>query len=220
MPEPARKSISARKLSRIKRRARAKGLLDGVLAMLEQGDLAVDCGANVGLITEKLAATPASVVAFEPDPVAFAQLHARCAHFDNVTLIPAAVGTTAGTARLIRSRRFADDPLAATVSSSILPGKRDADTDAALEVDQIDLAAFLLEKQASGLRLAFLKMDVEGIELQLLPHLDQTGVLAQIKCALVETHQRKFPDQRGAFLQMRRQIAARYPSRHVNMDWI
>ena len=80
--EQAKKLI--RRQKRNMRKASAEGFLAGVAAMLREGDLVMDCGANLGVVTEVLAATPAEVMAFEPDPWAFSKLqkkfgdHRRC----------------------------------------------------------------------------------------------------------------------------------------------
>ena len=48
-----------------------------VRAGIEGCDVVFDCGANVGDVTAPLAATGATVHAFEPDPFAFGQLSRR-----------------------------------------------------------------------------------------------------------------------------------------------
>ena len=55
-------------------------------------DIAVDCGANVGDVTQLLAETGATVHAIEPDPVAFNQLSDRFINRSNVILHNFAVG--------------------------------------------------------------------------------------------------------------------------------
>ena len=49
-----------RRQKRNMRKAWAEGYLTAITAMLKPGDLAVDCGANMGVVTEKLAATGAA----------------------------------------------------------------------------------------------------------------------------------------------------------------
>lgn len=56
-----------RRQKRNLRKAHAEGYLAGVAAMLRPGDLALDLGANMGVVTDILARTGADVVAFEPD---------------------------------------------------------------------------------------------------------------------------------------------------------
>ena len=217
------------------RRAWARGVMDGILGQLGPGDLCLDCGANVGEVSGPIAETGAAVYAFEPDPVAFAALSVRLSGHPAARAVNAAVGVEAGTATLHRAARFDDDPLAATVSSTLMAGKRDSDAGGAndLSVDVLSLPdildALLSGRAPAGLpalppaaprRLALLKLDIEGGELELLPALHARDLLSRIGCTLVETHQRKFPDLRRDFLAMRRDIAQHYPSRKVNLDWI
>ena len=230
-------SRAMRRAKARERRAWARGLLDGTLAQMGPDCVALDCGANVGEVTQPLADTGAMVYAFEPDPVAFAALSERMAGYDNVQLVNAAVGETAGTATLHRSVRFDEDPLAATVSSTLMAGKRDADAEdpngvavAVLSLPDIlsdvvqgrvprALPRLPGQRRGTG-RCALLKIDIEGGELSLLPALHDADLLQHVSCTLVETHQRKFPALRRDFLQMRREIGGLYPSRKVNLDWI
>src|SRR5437879_2510751 len=60
-------------------------------ADLQPGDIAIDAGANVGDITAVMAATGATVYAFEPNPFAFKALRRRFASNPNVHCINKAV---------------------------------------------------------------------------------------------------------------------------------
>jgi hypothetical protein len=60
-------------------RWRADYLFDCAVRRLRPGDVVVDCGANIGLITLRLAARGATVHAFEPDPYSFGRLRAATA---------------------------------------------------------------------------------------------------------------------------------------------
>ncbi|MEO6299364.1 MAG: FkbM family methyltransferase, partial [Paracoccaceae bacterium] len=119
-----RAAIVLRRAKRNQRKAWAEGYLKGITTLLRPGDLAVDLGANMGVVTAELAATGADVVAFEPDPVTFAKLQARFAGQANVTLVNAAVGIAAGTVRLMRGEGFADNPDGASVKSTVMDGAR------------------------------------------------------------------------------------------------
>ena len=227
-------SRERRRAKRRERFAHARGVMDGICAQLRPGDVVLDCGANRGEVSHPLAETGATIYAFEPDPLAFAALAERLAGFANAHPVQAAVSSEAGRAILHRSTTFGDDPLAATVSSTLASGKRDADASGAndVEVEVMDLRAILAAlaegRIPDGLpapatppsRIALLKLDVEGEELTLLPALHEADLLAPVACTLVETHQRKFPDKRRAFLDMRRQIAGLYPQHKVNLDWV
>ena len=125
----ARIEVLEAELSKLKRRqdrnmraAQAKGLMQGILSMLKPEDLVLDCGANVGEITEILAKTGAQVHAFEPDPFCFGKLTKRFKGVDNVTLHNVAVGTTDGVIQLMRADNFAENPRGASVKSTVISG--------------------------------------------------------------------------------------------------
>jgi len=209
-----------RRQKRNLRKASAEGFLAGVAAMLRPGDLVMDCGANVGAITAILAETGADVLAFEPDPFAFGELSARFNDHPHVTLINAAVGASAGTVRLMRASNFDDNPAGASVKSTILPGGRAIDASAGFDVPLINFPDLLREQIAAGREIAFVKMDIEGAELEILEALDAQDLLAQIRCIVVETHERKFKDLRPRYKALRETLAAKYPGKRVNLDWI
>lgn len=52
---------------------------------LHHGDFAIDCGANVGEVTRKMAKNGAMVYAFEPNPHAFAQM------YRNLIMLPVSI---------------------------------------------------------------------------------------------------------------------------------
>ncbi len=201
------------------RKAWAEGYLTGITAMLKPGDLAVDCGANMGLITAQLAATGADVVAFEPDPFAFSVLVEKFGAFPNVELINAAVGIGTGTVRLMRADNFGTNPVGASVKSTILDGGRKIDAENMIDVPLVDFPAFLRE-QAGADGIAFVKMDIEGAELDILEVMDRDGLFAHVRCLVAETHERKFSHLRPRYRALRSGFAERYPAAKVNLDWI
>lgn len=226
--EAERDALKA-KLDKIERRQQrhlrthfARGLMQGILSMLRPGDVVVDCGANLGEITEPLAETGAAVHAFEPDPYAFERLTARVGGRPNVTLHRAAVGVAPGTVRLMRAANFDENPKAGSVKSTVLPGGRNIDesADAAIEVARIDLPAFLADLKARHGEIAFVKMDIEGAELEILETLLATRGFDGIRLTVAETHENKFRDLRPRFAALRAGVGEAYPPTRVNLDWI
>ena len=209
-----------RRQERNLRKARAEGFLAGVAAMLRPGDLALDCGANMGVVTDILAKTGADVIAFEPDPWTFAKLSARFEGVANVTLVNAAVGVSQGTVRLHRAANFGDNPTGASLKSTILDGGRDIDDSAGIDVALVDFPAFLREKLAARGEIAFIKLDIEGAELDILETLDREAFFEKIRVLVAETHERKFKDLRPRFRALRQSFGKRYDQKRVNLDWI
>jgi FkbM family methyltransferase len=209
-----------RRRKRALRRARAQGLLDGAAAMLRPGDLALDCGANLGEVTRVLAATGADVIAYEPDPWCLERLSERFAGHPNVTLVSAAVGTAEGRAQLLRAGSFDTNPKGASLKSTLLPGARAMDDTGTVEVAVVDLPARIREFAEERGEVALLKLDVEGAELAILGALLDGDLLRHVRCLLAETHERKFKDLRPAFRDLRRRIAQEAQAGRVHLDWM
>lgn len=210
---------------RAKRNARAefaRGLMQVILSMLRPGDVVLDCGANVGAVTGPLAETGATVHAFEPDPFAFEKLSERVAGMNNVVLHNAAVGVAAGKVQLMRAANFDDNPMSGSVKSTIITGGRNIDEadGATIAVTMIALPDLIREIAAKTGELAFLKMDIEGAELDLLEHMQAHGLFDLVRLTVAETHENKFRDLRPRFAALRAAVADTYRVTRVNLDWI
>jgi FkbM family methyltransferase len=209
-----------RRTARNIRHAHAQGLLQGILSMLRPGDVVLDCGANLGDVTQPLCDTGALVHAFEPDLYAFEQLTARVGRCENVVLHNAAVGVCSGAIKLMRARNFDDNPKGGSVKSTVVTGGRQIDEAEGIEVALISLPEMLRELTQRHGRIAFLKMDIEGAELDLLEVMLAQDLFEHIDLTVAETHERKFRDLRPRFAALRDEIEARYPITKVNLDWI
>lgn len=216
-------------LKRVRRRARrnqdkarAEGLMAGIVAMLRPGDVVCDLGANIGEVSAQLASSGATVHAFDPDPYCLSRLRERFADAPNVIIHEGAVGTRAGTIQLQRAVNFDDDPKSASVKSRVLAGGRmiDTDKDHAIDVPLIDFPAFLRGLIDQHGEVAFVKMDIEGAELELLGTLDAEKLFDKVRLTVAETHENKFKDLRPQFAALRERISANYPQSRVNLDWI
>ena len=209
-----------RRQKRNLRKAWAEGYLTAITAMLKPGDLAVDCGANMGVVTQRLAATGADVVAFEPDPFAFKTLEQKFANLPNVTLFNAAVGVGSGTVRLMRADNFGENPEGASVKSTILDGGRRIDAENAVEVPLIDFPSWVADQVKARGEVAFIKMDIEGAELDILEKMDAEQLFENVRCLVAETHERKFKDLRDRYKALRDGVSESYAPGKVNLDWI
>lgn len=217
---PEAMALLLRRQRRAERRAWAEGFLAAVCAMLRPGDLAIDCGANEGRVTAALAATGAEVIAFEPDPLTFARLAAAHGQRPNVTLVNAAVGVGTGTVRLMRAGNFEANPGGASLKATILPGGRGIDAANSVEVPLVDFPALVRERSERPDGIAFVKMDIEGAELEILEALLDQGLAGRIRCLVAETHERKFRDLRARYRALRARVAAEVPAGRFSLDWI
>jgi FkbM family methyltransferase len=211
-----------RRQARNQRAAHARGLILGICSMLKPGDIVLDCGANVGEVTLPLARTGAEVHAFEPDPFAFGRISKATRGLSNVTLHNAAVGVSAGTIRLMRASNFADNPRGASVKSTVISGGRKINEDAGdtIDVTLVSLPDLLCELFDKHGELAFLKMDIEGAELDILEVMLAQGLFDKVRLTVAETHENKFKILRPRFKELRKNVTVKYPATRVNLDWI
>ena len=210
---------AARVLRRYLKQERANAYLDGILTALRPDDICIDCGANIGTITTRLAETGATVHAFEPDPVAFAELEKNVAERDNVVLHNAGVGAQSGTLSLYRIDSFDDNPIGRTVSSTLVPNAGANYVDSGETVEVVDFVAFLRPLIETHGKIGVIKMDIEGLEVDILKAMIEAGLMDQVRTTLVETHARKRKGS-GKTLRRFRRLAEENPSWNLNLDWI
>lgn len=201
-----------------RRNAQSQGVMAGLLAALGPGDICFDCGANVGVVTKALANTGATVISFEPDPLAFEALQKAVGDMPNVTLHNAAVGASDGTVTLMRDHHFDKNPLGRTVRSSIIDGGSRMEGEG-VTVPLIDFTKILKDAIAKHGQITFLKIDIEGAEVDLLEAMEKDDLFQHIKLTVCETHERKFAALRARYRGLRGRIGAKYPADRVNLDW-
>jgi FkbM family methyltransferase len=187
-----------------------------LFAGLGPGDLAIDCGANVGLVTTCLADRGATVHAFEPNPHAYAELARRFAGHARVTCHPRGVWHQNSTLRLFLHENAADDPVTWSTGSSLLECKGNVSSEHFCEVEVIDLLAFI---DSLGRPVKLLKIDVEGAECEILEAFIERGFHRKVELTLVETHEKKIPELREKTAAIRRRLREQNIS-NINLDWI
>ena len=199
--------------TRAKRVAEAEAAFDRAVAKLGPGDIAIDCGANIGVISQRLAETGAELHAFEPDPDAFAALSAKLAVHPKAMLHNAAIGTEEGEAALFASTRRVKGDARHSVSSSLLNESSRVSDERFDTVRVIDFIAFLnsLPKPPK-----LIKMDVEGAEVAVLERLLDADLAASIGAIFVETHEKQLPSLRARTFAL---IDRFKPYPHVYLDW-
>ncbi|WP_348761299.1 FkbM family methyltransferase [uncultured Salinisphaera sp.] len=139
--------------------------------LIAPGTLVFDIGAHVGHRSRAMARAGARVVAIEPQPM-FADFLTRCVIDDRIRLDSRAVGARPGRSTLHVSARH---PTVTTASRawadqvSERPGFSHVRWPAQVTVDQTTLAALIVQYGEP----AFCKIDVEGLEADILAGLDR-----------------------------------------------
>lgn len=182
---------------------------------LRPGDIAVDCGAHVGKISQKLERRGAIVHAFEPNPYAFQQLEKRFACSNSVHLYNKAVFDRSGSFNLYCHKNSDEDEVRFAQASSLFKEKPNVREDKYFEVEVVDLSEFL---KHIGSRVRLLKLDVEGAECQILTKLIESNVVDSIDYIFVETHERKMPELKKPVKELKHLISKR-GKKNINLDW-
>lgn len=183
---------------------------------LGPGDIAIDCGANLGAITRILAASGAEVHAFEPNPDAFAHLARAVAGQPNVHLHPQAVLDRPGRLTLHLHMNYARNPERFSSGSSLLAEKRNVDAQRGIEVEVIDLVDFIARLDRP---VALLKIDVEGAEYDILHAILDRGLIGRIGKIFVETHAHAIPSLRETDARLRARIAQQGLAGKIDLTW-
>jgi FkbM family methyltransferase len=181
---------------------------------LMPGDVAVDCGANVGKITRQMACPGVKVYAFEPDPNAFKALLRNVGGLSNVVCINKAVSDHDGAAKIYFNNVYDENPEKWSTGSTLLADKPNVDLNNFANVEVVDLARFI---KSLDRPIAILKMDIEGEEVKVLNKLIDTGLAEKIGYIAVETHER-FPSLAEATKALRARIRA-LKLRNIDLDW-
>lgn len=194
---------------------RANWKFQQLVQKLTPGDIVIDCGANVGDVTNAFAKTQATVYVFEPDPYCFSILEKRFNGCSNVKLFNKAVGIENRAINLYRAENFAKNPEFLSQSSSIYISKKNVCDLNAFEVEQIDFVAFV---QALPDRVAILKIDIEGAEVPVIEDLLDTNAIERIDYVFAETHEKQIPELAERTVVLRKRIAEGGYS-NINLDW-
>lgn len=188
---------------------------DECVARLGPGDVAIDCGANVGKFTVPMAKTGATVYAFEPNPDAYAELVKSTASYPNVRALQAAATTEPGPVKLYLHRYSEDDPVHFSSGSTLVAGKRNVREDHFTMVEGVPFAEFV---RNLGARVRLLKMDIEGAEVAILNRLLDEGLHERIDQVFVEVHDRQNKSLAEPTRRLRERLAA-LGAGHIRLDW-
>ena len=187
-----------------------------IVAGINEGSVCIDCGANVGVITEVFAEQGAEVHAFEPNPVAFGELKKKFSSHPKITLYPQAVLDRNDKLKLFMYKFNEEDKVFWSQGASLYGSKDDIDKGDFVEVEVIDLIAFI---ENLNKPIDVLKLDVEGGEYDILLKLLEKDLHARIKHILVEIHDKHIPDIIPKGDRVRNLIKEK-SIKNINLEWV
>ena len=155
---------------------------------LSNEDIYIDLGANVGKFSFLGAIKGSEVHSFEPNRFAFEKLNKNLGAWQNVKLYRMAASTFQGKGKLYLHENSNDDPIKLSTASTLLSEKNNIDGQNYHEVSLIDIAKFI---KGIDRNIRLLKMDIEGAEVDIIPHLIETKTIDKIENLLIELHDNK-----------------------------
>jgi FkbM family methyltransferase len=187
------------------------------LFRLNKNSIVLDCGANVGHIASLLSRTGATIIAFEPDPLAYSKLVKRCGNKKNVRCIKKGVWDKDAIISLyLHADSTNDGDASFTVGSSIVADKINVDTARANQIEVIDLIAFMKDQER---KIDLVKLDIEGAEIQILQKIIDTDSYNLFDRMYVETHETKIPSQATDLENIKNELKEK-GIRNIKLNWI
>lgn len=159
--------------------------LHEALKYVKKWDIAIDVGAHVGFWSWDMAQQFKRVYSFEPAPDTYDCLVKNVAEMGNVTTAQIAIGDRSGKVIINDDDRPKHkDPKGNTGSRWVMPIKEDAEGVPMIPLDSLNFEA-----------LDFLKIDVEGFELQVLQGARE--LIAQFRPVICMECDKRFEDRYG-----------------------
>jgi FkbM family methyltransferase len=183
---------------------------------LGKKSLVLDCGANVGHISKLLASSGASVIAFEPDPIAYKKLLLRCGNKKNVTLIQKGVWDKNSVLQFYSHEDSTGNEASYTVGSSIVAEKINVSTEKKQSIEVIDLIEFM---QKQNRKIDLVKLDIEGAEIGILHRIIAAEAWHLFDRMYVETHETKIPSHVQELQLIKQQIKEKGIT-NIKLNWI
>lgn len=122
--------------------------------VLEENDVVIDCGANIGLFSARASALGCKTYAFEPNPDVLKYLNMMNKYNkNNIEIVPYAVGKEVGSC--LFSVEDGDTTVGNIIGNTAKSGK-------SFEIKQTSLDAYVEERRLE--KVDFIKADVEGAE--------------------------------------------------------
>jgi FkbM family methyltransferase len=188
--------------------------IHSVVSDLKSGDVCIDVGANVGMVSEIFLSKGADVYAFEPHPDAFKKLLEVKKKYKNFIPLNQSAGITNGKMRLFLHAFHLVNSIKYSTGSSLMASKPNVVKDF-VESESVCLSEFLTRFP----RIRILKIDIEGYEVELIPHLIKTRALSNVDHVFVETHEKKWPDLAKITADMKQLVSESPYKDQFRWDW-
>ncbi|MBT3279689.1 MAG: FkbM family methyltransferase [Phycisphaerales bacterium] len=188
---------------------------------LRKGDVCIDCGMNVGIVSDMMLHMKATVYGFEPHPKLFTFLKQKYEGNDSISLYPQAVWHTPGEMKFHINSNEDEKLLDWSQQASLVAGAgREQFEVEAIDVDVIDLTEWIrAEILPRHGEVYLLKIDIEGAEFELIEKLIETKLYESIRYIVCETHARFVTDgpEKLAHIEA---LIREHNITNINLEWV
>ena len=207
--------------NRIKRYLRRKKIyfslpknIRKVVGNLNKNEICIDCGANIGLITELFASYGCYVHSFEPNPYVYEILEEKYSSNKMISLYKSAVGIKDGDCKLYMHKNSSKNPIKYSEATSLMSEKNNISQNDFIVSKMINLETFL--KKFKSIKI--LKIDIEGYETILIPWLIKNQLLDNVEYIFIETHE-KIDSLEDATKNMKAMISNHKLNNKIFCNW-
>lgn len=177
--------------------------------------ICIDCGAHAGLITDMILHCGAKSYIFEPNIYLNYFLNQKYKNNPNARLYQKAVD-----ARAYKTNFLMFENRILSQGNRICQSKQDDKTRGTYEVEVIDLIDFIEnEILKEWEQIYFLKLDVEGVEFEILEKLIAKKLYQKIQFIACETHEYMFEDGEMKLSRIKNQIET-LGIKNIFLDWV
>jgi len=185
-----------------------------VVSDLKSGDICIDVGANIGMASEIFLTKGAQVYAFEPHPDAFKKLLDVKKRYENFIPLNQCAGITNGKVKLFLHASHQVNSIKYSTGSSLMDSKPNVAKEFIVS-EAVNLSEFLTRFR----RIRILKIDIEGYEVELVPHLIKMKALKYVDHVFVETNEKKWPDLVKITADMKQLVSESSYKDQFRWDW-
>ena len=157
---------------------------------LDETSLVIDAGANVGNFTSLFSRYDCKVYSFEPTKKTFKVLKNRFKSKKNVICYNQACSSKNDKVKLYHHELSEYNEIYWSDGNSLLKSKTNINKNDYEIVECIDLAEFIFSITKDK-NVDFIKMDVEGAEIEIINHLIDTNAISKVNYLICETHEVK-----------------------------
>jgi FkbM family methyltransferase len=188
---------------------------------LNENSIIFDIGANIGKFTSIFNRYGCEIHAFEPTMCTYKILSNRFSKCDNVKCINKACYTQNTSMQLYHHEFSRYNDIYWSHGNSLLNSKINVDENDYETIECIDLAQYILEiANQKHQNIDFIKMDIEGAEIDVINHLIDTGAIHKVNVLICETHEKKINCLKSSTETLKAKVVELQLSHKIFFNWI